>query len=415
MKKLENIIAENLLRFGVKNLTEYDIKRLTLIEQETKEASLTKRINFPSGMHSAQKGNIAGVLGPQLKEMQDFLVANKGSVVEIILSSSESQVPNYDAETTPKTKLEIGQLSKMRYSTIETYMNQWLQGLQQQGIITQLPKIIATEPQRGSTPWTPPKGATPEQIKKLAADPKYTAEQWLEVTLKVVATNTTTNDQPQTEILNLFNQTNRTANAALSDFNASMFYNYSVAPAAVLNVNPQTLPGSTLTMNRVIQTRMEITNPKYKLPKITANIIPNGGTVVNLLILPSGINNPKTMITNNQPWTKWEARIANSYSIEIKGVVENSLEFENAWAFVYWYIKNTFPSDWNYISNVPKNIDFQKFDKLNLIPNKKADSSIENQQKWWSDKKIMPDNDGNPNMLTMKQWYVMQVKDPTNN
>ena len=37
MKKLEQLIAENLLRFGVKNLSENDIQHLKLLEQETKE------------------------------------------------------------------------------------------------------------------------------------------------------------------------------------------------------------------------------------------------------------------------------------------------------------------------------------------------------------------------------------------
>jgi hypothetical protein len=340
-----------------------------------------------------------------LKEMQDFLVANKGSVVEIILSSSESQVPNYDAETTPKTKLEIGQLSKMRYTTIETYMNQWLQGLQQQGIITQLPKIIATEPQRGSTPWMPPKGATPEQIKKLAADPKYTAEQWLEVTLKVVAKDTSI--EPLFSSITTYRES-IAAEPKGQPFNPSVFYNYSVAPAAVLNKDPKSLPGALLTMNTVIGTGKELRTKTAAIGPFKTIIQPNGGQKVPLVILGSAgslaarIKNDTT--TN---WKSWTATIANSYSL-IVPFEPGSKEYELAWLFLYWYIKNTFPADWEYIDNKP-NINYERVPGISSLNVPKNDSRLSTQQQLWS-KKDLPNAEGQP-VLSMAQWYKNEVKD----
>ena len=46
---------------------------LNINEDETPSKSLSKRINFPSGMHSAAKSNIKQVLDPSLAEIQKFL------------------------------------------------------------------------------------------------------------------------------------------------------------------------------------------------------------------------------------------------------------------------------------------------------------------------------------------------------
>lgn len=405
MKNLQNILLENMRRLGVKNLTKTDIQRLTLLEQETKEKSLTKRINFPSGMHSAQRGNVAGILGPQLKEMQDFLVANKGAVVEIILSSSESQVPNYDVETTPKTKLQPGQLSKMRYSTIETYMTQWLQGLLQQGIITQMPKIIPMQPVIGKTAWNPPSNATPEQIKKLAASTQYTDEQWLEVTLKVVAEDTSI--EPLFSTITTYREANA-AEPKGQSFNPSVFYNYSVAPAAVLNKDPKSLPGALLTMNTVIGTGKELRTKTAAIGPFKTSIQPNGGQKVPLVILDSaGSLAARIKNDKNTNWKSWTATIANSYSL-IVPFEPGSKEYELAWLFLYWYIKNSFPADWEYIDNKP-NINYERVPGISSLNIPKNDSRLSTQQQLWS-RKDLPNDEGQP-ILSMTQWYKNEVKD----
>jgi hypothetical protein len=386
MKNLQNILLENILRYGVKNLSERDIQRLSLLEQETQEKSLTKRINFPSGKHSAQQGNIAGVLGPQLKEMQDFLVANKGSVVEIILSSSESQVPNYDTEVNPKKKLAIGELSKMRYATIETYMTQWLQGLQKQGIITQMPKIIPMQPVIGKTAWNPPPNATPEQVKQLAASTQYTDEQWLEVTLKVVSADSSTTPVPEFERVST--STNRNSEATWNAYNAqALFYYKSYAAAAVLNKDVNSLPGALLTMNRVFTLKEGITLENFNLPAFSMTIA--GGSPVPLVIMPNGtaVGNPDNNILqdNRNSAVKYTAFVGESYTLTPNKFQPGTPEYKNAWIFAYWYIINSYPDDWNYISNKPNDIDFNALQGI-LYDNQKSKvftTSYALQDKWW--------------------------------
>jgi hypothetical protein len=393
MKKLQQILAENMIRFRVKNLSESTIQRL--LEQETKEQSLTKRINFESGMHSAEKGNVSGILAPELQAMQDFLVTNKGSVVEIVLSSSESQVTNYDGETNPKTPLAIGQLSEKRYNTIETYMTQWLQGLQQQGIVTTIPKIVRTPSLRGTTAYKT--GVDDPR------DPKYVPEQWLEVTLKVVADS-------QPDFIESFDKiiTRREPNSATSNFNATLFYNLSVAPAAVLNVDPNTLPGAFLTMNTVFNTANDISLPDFKLPKFGATIVADGAKAVPLVILPNGVNTINKHKEGTGEWLEYTAQISQTYSINVP-FAEGTTEYNNAWLFMYYYIMKSFPKDWDYISNKPTTVDFKVLGNITNVSPVKSISTPEYQKTVW-DAKNLPDANGNQN-LTMAQWYRNQVKE----
>jgi hypothetical protein len=380
MKKLENIIAENLLRFGVKNLSESNIKRLMILEQEEagKEKSLTKRINFASGMHSAEKGNVTGVLGPELQAMQDFLIANKGSIVNINLSASESQVTNYDGETNPKTPLAIGDLSKKRYATIETYMKQWLQGLLDQGIITEMPNITASEPLRGTTEYV--------RGQDNPADPKYTAEQWLEVTLSVSALPFNELDFDKAKA-----STNRNSQSTWNQYNAqALFYYKSYAAAAVLNKDVNSLPGALLTMNNIFQLRTEIVSNlgKFVLPAFKMTIKPDGGQSVDVWIMdkgkPVGTPNDTTLANNTDGAILYKANVANSYTL-VNPFAVGTPEYKNAWIFAWWYINHSYPADWNYISNKPTDINFDEL--KNLLgakgDNKIFETSIALQDQWW--------------------------------
>lgn len=383
MKNLQNILLENMRRLGVKNLTKTDIQRLTLLEQETKEKSLTKRINFPSGMHSAQRGNVSGILGPQLQEMQDFLVANKGAVVEIILSSSESQVTNYDGETNPKTPLKPGQLSQMRYKTIETYMTQWLQGLLQQGIITNMPVIKQETPIIAGPEWKVIPGETPEQTRNRARSDQYTQHQWLQVTLKVVATS---DEDIPLEVL-ATTSTTRNEESTYNRYNAqALFYFKSYAAAAALNRDPNSLPGALLTMNRYFELRESISLPKFKLPAFKMSI--DGGTPVPVLIMPDeaqvGKPDSNVLLDNRKQLMKYTAYVGNSYKL-IPPFQPGTPEYKNAWIFAYWYIMSIYPNDWQYISNKPKDIDFTVLQKK-LTNNQKTkvfDATPALQEAWW--------------------------------
>jgi len=64
---------------------------------------------------------------------------------------------------------------------------------------------------------------------------------------------------------------------------------------------------------------------------------------------------------------------------------------------IYWYIKKGFPSDWNFIANKPKNVDWSSLDLgLESGGTQKQNSSIEKQKEIWN--------------LYPMDWYNEMVK-----
>ena len=156
-------------RNRILSLHESATKNLYLMsEQNTNKTendsiSLTKRVEFPSGIHSSSAVNLNNLI--DLTEIEDFLKRYPNNEIIIKLKSSESQVPNYDREVTPKKKLNPGDLSKMRYETIQTFITNWMNGLVSKGIISQLPEFVTTQPiVDTTTPWNPSPGLTSSQI-----------------------------------------------------------------------------------------------------------------------------------------------------------------------------------------------------------------------------------------------------------
>jgi hypothetical protein len=300
----------------------------------------------------------------------------------IKLKSSESQVPNYDREVTPKKKLNPGDLSKMRYETIQTFMTNWMNGLVSKGIISQLPEFVSNQPIIDTTtPWNPSPGLTSSQISALAKDPKYTKHQFVEITVEVVSKETpgeTTMTFDDEQVV-----TSRTPSAAKNQYNTSLFYNYSYAPAAVLGMSQseaETLPGALLTMNRELNVQTPI--KKLNLPPFKATIIPNGGQTVPVIILKQMSGNE--IPTSPKSWSPWNAYVTDSYALEVP-FPNDSKEFQSAWLFIYWYIKKGFPSDWNFISNKPENVNWRLVDRgLESGGKQIQNSSIETQKKIWS-------------------------------
>lgn len=348
--------------------------------QQTINKSLTKRVNFPTGLHSAAKANLDQILTPSLADIEKFLKETKGQVIQIELFGSESAVPNYDNEVVPKAKLAAGELSKKRISTIKTFMNTWLDGLISKGIITQKPEFKETVYNQPASEWNPPAGATAEQIKALASQEKYTKEQYLEVRLSVLGKieTTTTLIKPdetfETGLKKAFTKSSRTPGATANDFNKSIFYNYSVAPGAVLGKTMdeiKKMPGAMLTMNDGINIGT-ISSKLINLPEFKFEFVPNGGEKV------------KTVRSNDERHT---AYVADSYSIKIPSFKEGTQEWKWAWMVAHWYIVRSFPQDWNFISNKPGNVDWTFIGKaLNLEgtpPNQST--SLEAQAKLWPD------------------------------
>lgn len=346
--------------------------------QQTINKSLTKRVNFPTGLHSAAKANLDKILTPELADIEKFLKDTKGQVIQIELFGSESAVPNYDNEVTPKAKLAAGELSKKRISTIKTFMNTWLDGLISKDIITQKPEFKETVYNQPASEWNPPAGATAEQIKALAAQEKYTKEQYLEVRLSVLGEieTTTTLIKPdktfETGLQKALTSSSRTPGATSGDFNKSIFHNYSVAPGAVLGKTMdeiKKMPGALLTMNDGVNIGA-ITSKLINLPEFRFEFVPNGGEKV------------KTVRSNDNRHT---AYVADSYQIKFPSFKEGTQQWKWAWMVAHWYITRGFPQDWNFISNKPDNVDWTFIGKsLNLEgtpPN--PSTTIESQLKTW--------------------------------
>ena len=228
-------------------------------------------------------------------------------------------------------------------------MTNWLNGLLTKGIISRMPEFVNTQPQIDkTTPWDP--NSSPQ-------DPKYTRHQFVEIEI---------NAEGQEEVKKVLTPefekvtTSRTEQSTTNDYNIALFYNYSYAPGSVLGMSQseaEALPGALLTMNRefILKTPIE----KFNLPSFKANITPNGGQTVPVIIL-------KAMSSSGVPdspnyWSKWNAYVSESYNLEIPFAVD-SKEFQSAWIFIYWYIKKGFPQDWNFIGNKPKNVDWNLID-----------------------------------------------------
>ena len=381
------------------SLHESATKNLYLVsEQNTNETekdsiSLTKRVEFPSGLHSASAVNLENLI--DLSAIEEFLKKYKDKKIVIKLKSSESQVPNNDNEVTPKKRLNPGDLSKMRYETIQTFMTNWLKGLISKGIIPQMPEFINSQPQIDTTtPWDPT-GLTSSQISALAKDPKYTKHQFVEIEVDATAE---IEKKPSIKIvLNPEEvETSRTEGAAKYQYNTALFYNYSYAPAAVLGMSQseaESLPGALLTMNRGLLLKYPI--KKLNLPSFTMNIVPNGGQKVPVIFLNyiGGVTN--RLPTSPKNWFKWTAYVSNSYNLEV-GFPSDSKEFQSAWLSIYWYIKKGFPSDWNFIANKPENVDWSLLDLgLESGGEQIQNSSIEKQKEIWN--------------LYPMDWYVKMV------
>lgn len=405
---MKNILAENLLRFRAKNVSESDL--IKLFEAATTVPPLVKRIVFPSGKWSAAGGNVDALLQPNLEEMKTWLSTNKGYIIDVVLSASESYVPNRNGEVTPPTLLAAKELSKMRLATLKTYITGWLTGLQKNGVISKMPEIISKEPVTQGPKWAPPAGSTPAQISTLANSQQYTNYQYCEVTLKVLQDNI---ELPFGQVKLA---TNRSKYAAITPFNKTIFYNWSYAAAAVkgggLLSDGRKLPGSLLTMNREIILTTPIDDPKFpnfKLPQFTTTIVPSGGETYKVICEGSGTGTEVlTVPFDSRKWVAWDAFIAPKYTLRIP-FKEGTPEHKNAWLWLFWYIKTNHAPDWDYI-DAPQFINFREelpsiSAKADMTPSQVATL----QQTMWS-KTGLTNPDGTGANATTGKWYANAVK-----
>ena len=137
-------------------ITEDDKKHILnlygLLKNKLNEATTTTLtpieviVNFESGCHSntggedCPSGQVDTIFSPFIEQIKTFVKsAPKNEIVEVVLSASESQVPNRDAEKPKGTdgkrpKLEQKELSKKRYSTLKTYLTDVFKKMMSDGI-----------------------------------------------------------------------------------------------------------------------------------------------------------------------------------------------------------------------------------------------------------------------------------------
>lgn len=114
--------------------------------------SIDKDIKFPTGFHSVK---YLTDLVPEIEKIVEYLKTSKGKtfVVNVELSSGESQIPNNDRETNEEDGKTEGWLAQRRQTSITTYITDQLKSFVDQGLLASLPEFTINPIQIGQTPW----------------------------------------------------------------------------------------------------------------------------------------------------------------------------------------------------------------------------------------------------------------------
>lgn len=160
-------------------LTESDLERIVrkvINEQTQPTEQIDIQDTFQSGKWKIPE-NVKKI-DDAIQKIRTFKEKNKGSIIQVQINSGESQVTNYDAEVTPKKKVEPGYLSKKRAETLKNYLEK------NASDILQDVEIVINEPVIGSTSYSPGKDNP--------RDERYTKEQFSNFTIKAVGKKTPT-------------------------------------------------------------------------------------------------------------------------------------------------------------------------------------------------------------------------------
>lgn len=113
---------------------------------------INKKVTFPGGYHSDK---YLTDLIPEVEKVKEYLQSGKGNafIVDVELSSGESQIPNKDVETKDEKGTEPGWLANKRQTTITTYITDQLQSFVTSGLLLSLPKFTVNPIEIGKTPW----------------------------------------------------------------------------------------------------------------------------------------------------------------------------------------------------------------------------------------------------------------------
>ncbi len=121
-------------------------------EQAREPLSIDKMVKFPAGYHSTK---YLTDLVPEIEKIAQYLQTSKGKtfVVNVELSSGESQIPNTDRETNEEDGKTEGWLAQKRQTSITTYITDQLKSYVEQGLLASLPEFTVNPIEIGKTPW----------------------------------------------------------------------------------------------------------------------------------------------------------------------------------------------------------------------------------------------------------------------
>jgi hypothetical protein len=159
------------------------IKKLYgLLTEAVEPYTQKQKVTFESGYYGKQYA--VPFLDPIIENIKKYLSDRPGErfVVNVSISSGESQIPNTDNEGeitgTKGSRLEPKQLATQRGVTIRDYLNEKLGELVKSGLLPSLPTYTIAEPKIGATPWVGtefcPAGSTDAQQRSTCKE-KYKA------------------------------------------------------------------------------------------------------------------------------------------------------------------------------------------------------------------------------------------------
>jgi hypothetical protein len=127
---------------------------------------------FPSGRYII-KGDAQGTLESKLGEIAKYIEQNPNADYTIEIISSESQVPNYDAEKPGRVKLDTGELAEKRATVLNVAIKALTQKLKDDGKLSGNVNIKVAPVLIGSEKFTP--GVDNKD------DAKYTKDQFVKI------------------------------------------------------------------------------------------------------------------------------------------------------------------------------------------------------------------------------------------
>jgi hypothetical protein len=134
-----------------------DILRQYKLISEQKEVArsplvIDKVITFPAGYHSVK---YLTDLVPEIEKISEYLKSSKGKtfVVNVEMSSGESQIPNNDIETKDEDGKTQGWLAQKRQTSITQYITDQLKSYVDGGLLASLPQFTVNPITIGKTPW----------------------------------------------------------------------------------------------------------------------------------------------------------------------------------------------------------------------------------------------------------------------